>query len=126
MTHGEETKEISKEIEDTDTKELEKELRAMQRALRLGLRDDRSLANKLYSAYKNVPKTIIARMNPAFTLTAAVANIRRAIAFATKSLRLPAKPQAKLIPTILRTSTSALFKAANKREKTATTSQING
>ncbi|EKD12563.1 hypothetical protein MBM_09319 [Drepanopeziza brunnea f. sp. 'multigermtubi' MB_m1] len=63
---------------------LEKELRAVQKALRLGLRDDRSFANKLYSAYKNVPETTIARMNPAITSTAAIADIRRAIAFATE------------------------------------------
>ncbi|EKD20121.1 hypothetical protein MBM_02073 [Drepanopeziza brunnea f. sp. 'multigermtubi' MB_m1] len=62
----------------------------IQGSLRPGLRDDRSLANKLYLTYKNVPETTIARMNLAFTSTAAVADIRRAIAFATKTSR-PAK-----------------------------------
>ncbi|EKD12327.1 hypothetical protein MBM_09502 [Drepanopeziza brunnea f. sp. 'multigermtubi' MB_m1] len=71
-------------------KKLAKELKGIQGSLRLGLKDDRSLANKLYSACKNVLKTTIARMNLAFTFTAAVANIRRAIAFATKTSR-PAK-----------------------------------
>ncbi|KAJ5041574.1 uncharacterized protein L3040_005154 [Drepanopeziza brunnea f. sp. 'multigermtubi'] len=70
---------------------LEKELRAVQKALRPGLRDDRSLADKLYSACKNVPETTIARMNPAVTSTAAVADIRKAIAFATETSRPPAK-----------------------------------
>ncbi|EKD12602.1 hypothetical protein MBM_09171 [Drepanopeziza brunnea f. sp. 'multigermtubi' MB_m1] len=70
---------------------LAKELRSIQGSLRPGLKDDRSLADKLYSACKNVPETTIARMNPAFTFTAAVADIRRAIAFATKTSRLPAK-----------------------------------
>ncbi|EKD15966.1 hypothetical protein MBM_05977 [Drepanopeziza brunnea f. sp. 'multigermtubi' MB_m1] len=55
---------------------LEKELRVVQKALRPGLRDDKSLADKLYSAYKNVLETTIARMNPASTSTAAIANIR--------------------------------------------------
>ncbi|EKD20177.1 hypothetical protein MBM_02129 [Drepanopeziza brunnea f. sp. 'multigermtubi' MB_m1] len=73
---------------------LAKELKGIQSSLRLGLKDDRSLANKLYSAYKNVPETTIARMNPAFTFTAAVANIRRVIAFATKTSRPPAKARA--------------------------------
>ncbi|EKD18830.1 hypothetical protein MBM_03072 [Drepanopeziza brunnea f. sp. 'multigermtubi' MB_m1] len=73
---------------------LAKELKGIQGSLRPGLRDDRSLADKLYSACKNVPKTTIARMNPAFTSTAAVANIRRAIAFATKTSRPPAKARA--------------------------------
>ncbi|KAJ5039112.1 uncharacterized protein L3040_006782 [Drepanopeziza brunnea f. sp. 'multigermtubi'] len=66
---------------------LEKELRAVQRALRPGLKDDRSLADKLYSACKNVPETTIARMNPAITFTAAIADIRRAIAFATEIIQ---------------------------------------
>ncbi|EKD14183.1 polyprotein [Drepanopeziza brunnea f. sp. 'multigermtubi' MB_m1] len=73
---------------------LAKELRGIQGSLRPGLRDDRSLANKLYSACKNVPETTIARMNPAFTSTAAVADIRRAIAFATETSRPPAKARA--------------------------------
>ncbi|EKD12516.1 hypothetical protein MBM_09272 [Drepanopeziza brunnea f. sp. 'multigermtubi' MB_m1] len=38
----------------------------------------------MYSVCKNVLETIIARMNPASTSTAAVADIRRAIAFATE------------------------------------------
>ncbi|EKD20954.1 hypothetical protein MBM_00067 [Drepanopeziza brunnea f. sp. 'multigermtubi' MB_m1] len=58
------------------------------------LKDDRSLADKLYSACKNVPETTIARMNPAFTFTAAVVDIRRAIAFATKTSRPLAKARA--------------------------------
>ncbi|EKD18343.1 hypothetical protein MBM_03336 [Drepanopeziza brunnea f. sp. 'multigermtubi' MB_m1] len=66
---------------------LAKELRGIQSSLRPGLRDDRSLADKLYSACKNVPETTIARMNPAFTSTAAVADIRRAIGFATESIQ---------------------------------------
>ncbi|EKD15139.1 glycosyl transferase [Drepanopeziza brunnea f. sp. 'multigermtubi' MB_m1] len=70
---------------------LERELRTVQRALRPGLRDDKSLADKLYSACKNVLETTIARMNLAITSTAAIADIRRAIAFATESLRPPAK-----------------------------------
>ncbi|EKD15964.1 hypothetical protein MBM_05975 [Drepanopeziza brunnea f. sp. 'multigermtubi' MB_m1] len=79
---------------------LAKELKGIQGSLRPGLRDDKSLADKLYSAYKNVLKTTIARMNLAITSTAAIADIRRAIAFATKiiqpfpenkSLRPPAK-----------------------------------
>ncbi|EKD19897.1 hypothetical protein MBM_01849 [Drepanopeziza brunnea f. sp. 'multigermtubi' MB_m1] len=72
---------------------LAKELKGIQSSLRPGLRDDRSLANKLYSAYKNVPETTITRMNFAFTSTAAVADIRRAIVFATESSR-PAKAKA--------------------------------
>ncbi|EKD14698.1 hypothetical protein MBM_06909 [Drepanopeziza brunnea f. sp. 'multigermtubi' MB_m1] len=72
---------------------LAKELKGIQGSLRPGLRDDRSLADKLYSACKNVPKTTIARMNLAFTFTAAIADIRRAIAFATKFFR-PAKARA--------------------------------
>ncbi|EKD14469.1 hypothetical protein MBM_07190 [Drepanopeziza brunnea f. sp. 'multigermtubi' MB_m1] len=75
-------------------KKLAKELKGIQSSLRPGLKDDRSLANKLYSAYKNVPKTTIARMNLAFTFTAAVANIRRAIAFAIKTSRPFAKARA--------------------------------
>ncbi|EKD21677.1 hypothetical protein MBM_00790 [Drepanopeziza brunnea f. sp. 'multigermtubi' MB_m1] len=74
-------------------KKLAKELKGIQSSLRPGLKDDRSLADKLYSAYKNVPKTTIARMNLAFTSTAAIADIRRAIAFATESSR-PAKAKA--------------------------------
>ncbi|EKD14258.1 hypothetical protein MBM_07488 [Drepanopeziza brunnea f. sp. 'multigermtubi' MB_m1] len=70
----------------------------------LSLRDDRSLVNKLYSACKNVLKTTIARMNLAFTFTAAVADIRRAIAFATE-----------LTPIWTR-NTNALFKTANTSE----------
>ncbi|EKD19433.1 hypothetical protein MBM_02670 [Drepanopeziza brunnea f. sp. 'multigermtubi' MB_m1] len=126
------------------------------------LKDDKSLADKLYSACKNVPETTIARMNPASTSTAAIADIRRAIGFATESiqplktshlislstllstpfstlfstplsillstlLRPPfSKPQARLIPTTLRTSTSVLFKAANTEESTISTSQDDG
>ncbi|EKD14167.1 polyprotein [Drepanopeziza brunnea f. sp. 'multigermtubi' MB_m1] len=75
-------------------KKLAKELKGIQGSLRPGLRDDRSLTDKLYSACKNVPETTIARMNPAFTSTAAVADIRRAIAFATKTSRPPAKAKA--------------------------------
>ncbi|EKD13578.1 hypothetical protein MBM_08296 [Drepanopeziza brunnea f. sp. 'multigermtubi' MB_m1] len=59
----------------------------------LSLKDDRSFADKLYSACKNVLEITIARMNFAFTFTAVVADIRRAIAFATKSSR-PAKARA--------------------------------
>ncbi|EKD21297.1 hypothetical protein MBM_00410 [Drepanopeziza brunnea f. sp. 'multigermtubi' MB_m1] len=70
---------------------LAKELKGIQSSLRPSLKDNRSLANKLYSAYKNVLKITIARMNPAFTFTAAIADIRRAIAFATKTSRPPAK-----------------------------------
>ncbi|EKD14468.1 hypothetical protein MBM_07189 [Drepanopeziza brunnea f. sp. 'multigermtubi' MB_m1] len=66
---------------------LAKELRGIQSSLRPGLRDDRSLADKLYSACKNVLETTIARMNPASTSTAAVADIRRAIGFATESIQ---------------------------------------
>ncbi|EKD15133.1 hypothetical protein MBM_06894 [Drepanopeziza brunnea f. sp. 'multigermtubi' MB_m1] len=66
---------------------LAKELKSIQGFLRPSLKDDRSLANKLYSACKNVPKTTIARMNLAFTSTAAIADIRRAIAFAIKTFR---------------------------------------
>ncbi|EKD18826.1 hypothetical protein MBM_03068 [Drepanopeziza brunnea f. sp. 'multigermtubi' MB_m1] len=69
-------------------KKLVKELKSIQSFLRPGLKDDRSLVNKLYSACKNVLKTTIARMNFAFTFTAAVADIRRAIAFAIKTSRL--------------------------------------
>ncbi|EKD12608.1 hypothetical protein MBM_09177 [Drepanopeziza brunnea f. sp. 'multigermtubi' MB_m1] len=64
---------------------------SIQSSLRPSLKDDKSLADKLYSACKNVPKTIIARMNPAITSTAAVADIRKAIAFATETSRPPAK-----------------------------------
>ncbi|EKD12973.1 hypothetical protein MBM_08927 [Drepanopeziza brunnea f. sp. 'multigermtubi' MB_m1] len=74
-------------------KKLAKELKGIQSSLRPGLKDDRSLADKLYSACKNVLETTIARMNLAFTFTAAVADIRRAIAFATKTFR-PAKAKA--------------------------------
>ncbi|EKD12132.1 hypothetical protein MBM_09712 [Drepanopeziza brunnea f. sp. 'multigermtubi' MB_m1] len=70
---------------------LAKELKGIQGSLRSSLKDDKSLADKLYSACKNVPKTTIARINPASTFTAAIADIRRAIAFATESLRPPAK-----------------------------------
>ncbi|EKD12077.1 hypothetical protein MBM_09756 [Drepanopeziza brunnea f. sp. 'multigermtubi' MB_m1] len=72
-------------------KKLAKELKRIQGFLRLSLRDDRSLANKLYLTYKNVLKTTIARMNFAFTFTAAVADIRKAIAFATETSRPLAK-----------------------------------
>ncbi|EKD13657.1 hypothetical protein MBM_08375 [Drepanopeziza brunnea f. sp. 'multigermtubi' MB_m1] len=75
-------------------KKLVKELKSIQGSLRPGLKDDRSLANKLYSAYKNVLKTTIARMNLAFIFTAAIANIRRAIAFATETSRPPVKAKA--------------------------------
>ncbi|EKD15700.1 hypothetical protein MBM_06328 [Drepanopeziza brunnea f. sp. 'multigermtubi' MB_m1] len=61
------------------------------RLLRPSLKDDKSLVDKLYSAYKNVLKTTITRMNSAFTFTAAVADIRKAIAFATKTFRPYAK-----------------------------------
>ncbi|EKD13310.1 hypothetical protein MBM_08393 [Drepanopeziza brunnea f. sp. 'multigermtubi' MB_m1] len=57
----------------------------------LNLRDDKSLADKLYSACKNVLETTIARMNLAFTFIAVVTDIRRAIAFATKTFRPSAK-----------------------------------
>ncbi|EKD12159.1 hypothetical protein MBM_09658 [Drepanopeziza brunnea f. sp. 'multigermtubi' MB_m1] len=73
---------------------LAKELKGIQGSLRPGLKDDRSLANKLYSACKNVLKTTIARMNLAFTFTAVIADIRKAIAFATKTFRLLAKTRA--------------------------------
>ncbi|EKD12116.1 hypothetical protein MBM_09753 [Drepanopeziza brunnea f. sp. 'multigermtubi' MB_m1] len=53
-----------------------------------------SLADKLYLACKNVLETIIARMNLAFTFTAAIADIRKAIAFATKTFRLLVKAKA--------------------------------
>ncbi|EKD12972.1 hypothetical protein MBM_08926 [Drepanopeziza brunnea f. sp. 'multigermtubi' MB_m1] len=66
---------------------LAKELKGIQSSLRLGLKDDKSLADKLYSACKNVLKTTIARINLASTFTAAVANIRRAIGFATESIQ---------------------------------------
>ncbi|EKD15733.1 hypothetical protein MBM_05744 [Drepanopeziza brunnea f. sp. 'multigermtubi' MB_m1] len=82
-------------------KKLAKKLKGIQGFLRPGLRDDRSLANKLYLAYKNVLKTTIARMNPAFTFTAAIADIRRAIAFLTP---------------IWTKNTNALFKTANTSE----------
>ncbi|EKD12604.1 hypothetical protein MBM_09173 [Drepanopeziza brunnea f. sp. 'multigermtubi' MB_m1] len=58
-----------------------------RRSLRPGLKDDKSLADKLYSACKNVLKTTIARMNLASTFTAAVADIRRAIGFATEIIQ---------------------------------------
>ncbi|EKD17832.1 hypothetical protein MBM_04201 [Drepanopeziza brunnea f. sp. 'multigermtubi' MB_m1] len=73
---------------------LAKELKEIQGSLRLGLKDDRSLADKLYLAYKNVLKTTITRMNLAFTSTAAVADIRKAIAFATETSRPLAKAKA--------------------------------
>ncbi|EKD19101.1 hypothetical protein MBM_02338 [Drepanopeziza brunnea f. sp. 'multigermtubi' MB_m1] len=73
---------------------LVKELKRIQSSLRPGLKDNRSLANKLYSAYKNVLKTTIARMNLAFTFIAAIADIRKAIAFATKTSRPLAKAKA--------------------------------
>ncbi|EKD16463.1 hypothetical protein MBM_04932 [Drepanopeziza brunnea f. sp. 'multigermtubi' MB_m1] len=73
---------------------LAKELKGIQGSLRPGLKDDRSLADKLYLACKNVLKITIARMNLAFTSTAAVANIRRAIAFAIKTSRPFAKARA--------------------------------
>ncbi|EKD14757.1 hypothetical protein MBM_06968 [Drepanopeziza brunnea f. sp. 'multigermtubi' MB_m1] len=72
-------------------KKLAKELKGIQGSLRPSLKDDRSLADKLYSAYKNVPETTIARMNLAFTFTAAIADIRKAIAFAIKTSRPLAK-----------------------------------
>ncbi|EKD11951.1 hypothetical protein MBM_09885 [Drepanopeziza brunnea f. sp. 'multigermtubi' MB_m1] len=75
-------------------KKLAKELKGIQGSLRPGLKDDRSLADKLYLACKNVLKTTIARMNLAFTFTAAVADIRRAIAFTTKTFRPLAKARA--------------------------------
>ncbi|EKD20888.1 polyprotein [Drepanopeziza brunnea f. sp. 'multigermtubi' MB_m1] len=88
-------KELKKENPGTSFSEcfekLVKELKGIQGFLRPGLRDDRSLADKLYSACKNVLETTIARMNLAFTSTAAVADIRKAIAFATKTSRPPAK-----------------------------------
>ncbi|EKD14236.1 polyprotein [Drepanopeziza brunnea f. sp. 'multigermtubi' MB_m1] len=76
-------------------KKLVKKLKGIQGSLRPGLKDDRSFANKLYSACKNVLKTTIARMNLAFTSTAAVADIRKAIAFATKTSRPLAKASKK-------------------------------
>ncbi|EKD19106.1 hypothetical protein MBM_02343 [Drepanopeziza brunnea f. sp. 'multigermtubi' MB_m1] len=95
MTDEKRTGKISKEIEATSTEEcfkkLVKKLKRIQSSLRPGLKDNRSLANKLYLAYKNVLKTTITRMNLAFTFTAAVADIRKAIAFANKAPRPYAK-----------------------------------
>ncbi|EKD15129.1 hypothetical protein MBM_06890 [Drepanopeziza brunnea f. sp. 'multigermtubi' MB_m1] len=70
---------------------LAKKLKGIQSSLRLSLKDNRSFANKLYSACKNVLKITIARMNLAFIFTAVVANIRRAIAFTTETSRPFAK-----------------------------------
>ncbi|EKD13093.1 hypothetical protein MBM_08855 [Drepanopeziza brunnea f. sp. 'multigermtubi' MB_m1] len=72
-------------------KKLVKELKGIQGSLRPSLKDNRSLANKLYLAYKNVLETTIVRMNLAFTFIAAVADIRRAIAFAIETSRPSAK-----------------------------------
>ncbi|EKD15965.1 hypothetical protein MBM_05976 [Drepanopeziza brunnea f. sp. 'multigermtubi' MB_m1] len=148
MTDEEETEEISKEIEDTDTeRDLKKvrpitgnyignplpirplakhgtlaygtlsafndnnndflELRATDpylKAKKLALFARSFLKELKYSrpddnfktqlTYKNVLEITIVRINPAFTFTAAVANIRRAIAFATKTSRPPAKARA--------------------------------
>ncbi|EKD19102.1 hypothetical protein MBM_02339 [Drepanopeziza brunnea f. sp. 'multigermtubi' MB_m1] len=105
MTDEEETEEIGREIEATGTEEKEnlrtslsecfkklvKKLKGIQSSLRPGLKDDRSLANKLYSACKNVLKTTIARINLTFTFTAVIADIRKAIAFATETSRPFAK-----------------------------------
>ncbi|EKD20141.1 hypothetical protein MBM_02093 [Drepanopeziza brunnea f. sp. 'multigermtubi' MB_m1] len=75
-------------------KKLAKELKGIQSLLRPSLKDDKSFADKLYSAYKNVLKTIITRINFAFTFTAVVADIRKAIAFAIKTYRPLAKARA--------------------------------